>query len=110
MISQEVGQGLPFWLPNGATIRRTLEGYITDKESAFRLPARLYATFGFCRTLTRPQVTGIIIQKTCFQLWTWVTGEEFVLRPMNCPHHIHVYKNHVRSYRELPVRIAELRG
>ena len=46
--------------------------------------------------------------KICSQLWTWGDGEEFVLRPMNCPHHIQVFKHHVHSYRELPIRIAEI--
>ncbi|MFS1663198.1 threonine--tRNA ligase [Streptococcus sp. zg-JUN1979] len=107
MISQEVGQGLPFWLPNGATIRRTLERYITDKELAS----------GYEHVYT-PPLASVELYKTSghwehyqedmFPTMDMGDGEEFVLRPMNCPHHIQVYKNHVRSYRELPVRIAEL--
>ncbi|MBF0786779.1 MULTISPECIES: threonine--tRNA ligase [unclassified Streptococcus] len=107
MISQEVGQGLPFWLPNGATIRRTLERYITDKELAS----------GYQHVYT-PPLASVELYKTSghwehysedmFPPMDMGDGEEFVLRPMNCPHHIQVYKNHVRSYRELPVRIAEL--
>lgn len=107
MISQEVGQGLPFWLPNGATIRRTLERYITDKELAS----------GYQHVYT-PPLASVELYKTSghwehysedmFPTMDMGDGEEFVLRPMNCPHHIQVYKNHVRSYRELPVRIAEL--
>ncbi|MEG3227371.1 threonine--tRNA ligase [Streptococcus suis] len=107
MISQEVGQGLPFWLPNGATIRRTLERYITDKELAS----------GYQHVYT-PPLASVELYKTSghwehysedmFPTMDMGDSEEFVLRPMNCPHHIQVYKNHVRSYRELPVRIAEL--
>lgn len=107
MISQEVGQGLPFWLPNGATIRRTLERYITDKELAS----------GYQHVYT-PPLASVELYKTSghwehyqedmFPPMDMGDGEEFVLRPMNCPHHIQVYKNHVRSYRELPIRIAEL--
>ena len=107
MISQEVGQGLPFWLPNGATIRRVLERYITDKELAS----------GYQHVYT-PPLASVELYKTSghwehykedmFPTMDMGDGEEFVLRPMNCPHHIQVYKNHVRSYRELPVRIAEL--
>ncbi|HEM3615131.1 TPA: threonine--tRNA ligase [Streptococcus suis] len=107
MISQEVGQGLPFWLPNGATIRRTLERYITDKELAS----------GYQHVYT-PPLASVELYKTSghwehyhedmFPTMDMGDGEEFVLRPMNCPHHIQIYKNHVRSYRELPVRIAEL--
>ena len=107
MISQEVGQGLPFWLPNGATIRRTLERYITDKELAS----------GYQHVYT-PPLASVELYKTSghwehysedmFPTMDMGDGEEFVLRPMNCPHHIQVYKHNVRSYRELPVRIAEI--
>ncbi|MGP6366557.1 threonine--tRNA ligase [Streptococcus dysgalactiae] len=107
MISQEVGQGLPFWLPDGATIRRTLERYITDKELAS----------GYQHVYT-PPLASVELYKTSghwehyqedmFPVMDMGDGEEFVLRPMNCPHHIQVYKNHVHSYRELPIRIAEL--
>lgn len=107
MISQEVGQGLPFWLPNGATIRRELERYIVDKELAS----------GYEHVYT-PPLASVDLYKTSghwdhyqedmFPTMDMGDGEEFVLRPMNCPHHIQVYKHHVRSYRELPVRIAEI--
>ncbi|MGK0719230.1 threonine--tRNA ligase [Streptococcus uberis] len=107
MISQEVGQGLPFWLPDGATIRRTLERYITDKELAS----------GYQHVYT-PPLASVELYKTSghwehyqedmFPTMDMGDGEEFVLRPMNCPHHIQVYKNHVHSYRELPIRFAEL--
>ncbi|MBP2622915.1 threonine--tRNA ligase [Streptococcus oricebi] len=107
MISQEVGQGLPFWLPDGATIRRTIERYITDKELAS----------GYQHVYT-PPVASVELYKTSghwehyqedmFPPMDMGDGEQFVLRPMNCPHHIQVYKNHVHSYRELPIRIAEL--
>lgn len=107
MISQDVGQGLPFWLPDGATIRRTLERYITDKELAS----------GYQHVYT-PPLASVELYKTSghwehyqedmFPTMDMGDGEEFVLRPMNCPHHIQVYKNHVHSYRELPIRIAEL--
>lgn len=107
MISQEVGQGLPFWLPNGATIRRELERYIVDKELAS----------GYLHVYTPPMASVELYktsghwdhyQEDMFPVMDMGDGEEFVLRPMNCPHHIQVYKNNVRSYRELPVRIAEL--
>ncbi|MFC3931414.1 threonine--tRNA ligase [Streptococcus dentapri] len=107
MINPEVGQGLPFWLPNGATIRRTLERYITDKELAS----------GYQHVYT-PPMASVDFYKTSghwdhyredmFPTMDMGEGEEFVLRPMNCPHHIEVYKHHVHSYRELPIRIAEL--
>ena len=73
MISQEVGQGLPFWLPNGATIRRELERYIVDKELASGYQ-HVYTPPLLLLNSTRLLVTGIITKKTCSQLWTWVTG------------------------------------
>lgn len=107
MISQEVGQGLPFWLPNGATIRRELERYIVDKELAS----------GYQHVYT-PPLASVELYKTSghwdhyhedmFPVMDMGDGEEFVLRPMNCPHHIQVFKHHVHSYRELPIRIAEI--
>lgn len=107
MISQEVGQGLPFWLPDGATIRRIIERYITDKE----------VDSGYQHVYT-PPIASVDLYKTSghwdhyredmFPTMDMGDGESFVLRPMNCPHHIEVYKNHVHSYRELPIRIAEL--
>lgn len=107
MVNPEVGQGLPFWLPNGATIRRELERYIVDKEIAS----------GYQQVYT-PPMASVEFYKTSghwdhyredmFPTMDMGDGEEFVLRPMNCPHHIEVYKHHVHSYRELPIRIAEL--
>ena len=105
--SQEVGSGLPVWLPNGATIRRQVERYITDKELAN----------GYQHVYT-PVLSNLNLYKTSghwdhyredmFPIMDMGDGEEFVLRPMNCPHHIQVYKHHVHSYRELPIRIAEI--
>lgn len=107
MVNPAVGQGLPFWLPDGATIRRTVERYITDKEIAS----------GYQHVYT-PPLANVDLYKTSghwdhyredmFPPMDMGEGEHLVLRPMNCPHHIQVYKNHVHSYRELPIRIAEL--
>ncbi|PTQ86223.1 threonyl-tRNA synthetase [Trichococcus patagoniensis] len=107
MISPEVGSGLPFWLPKGATIRRTLERYITDKE----------ISLGYQHVYT-PIMANVELYKTSghwdhyhedmFPPMDMGDGEMLVLRPMNCPHHMMVYKNDIHSYRELPIRIAEL--
>ncbi len=107
MISQEVGQGLPFWLPNGATIRRVVERYIIDREVAA----------GYDHVYTPPVASSELYKISghwdhykddMFPVMDMGDGESFVLRPMNCPHHIQIYRNHVHSYRELPIRIAEL--
>lgn len=107
MVSQEVGSGLPFWLPKGATIRRTIERYITDKE----------INLGYQHVYT-PIMADVNLYKTSghwdhyhedmFPPMDMGDGEMLVLRPMNCPHHMMVYKNDIHSYRELPIRIAEL--
>ncbi|WP_414839936.1 threonine--tRNA ligase [Carnobacterium sp. TMP28] len=107
MISPEVGSGLPFWLPKGATIRRIVERYITDRE----------ISLGYQHVYT-PVLADVNLYKTSghwdhyhddmFPPMDMGEGEMLVLRPMNCPHHMMVYKNDVHSYRELPIRLAEL--
>ncbi|PRY83998.1 threonine--tRNA ligase [Alkalibacterium olivapovliticus] len=107
MLSPEVGSGLPFWLPKGATIRRTIERYITDKE----------ISLGYQHVYT-PIMANVDFYKKSghwdhyhedmFPPMDMGEGEMLVLRPMNCPHHMMVFKNDVRSYRDLPIRIAEL--
>ncbi|KSU87647.1 threonine--tRNA ligase [Bacillus sp. VT 712] len=104
--SQKVGQGLPLWLPKGATIRRVIERYIVDKEVAL----------GYQHVYT-PVLGSVELYKTSGHWDHYQDGmfpamemdnEDLVLRPMNCPHHMMVYKNDIHSYRELPIRIAEL--
>ncbi|UHA72344.1 threonine--tRNA ligase [Paenibacillus sp. 481] len=104
--SREVGQGLPIWLPNGATLRRTMERYIVDLEERL----------GYSHVYT-PVLANVELYKISGH-WEHYSedmfpkmemdNEELVLRPMNCPHHMMVYKSDLRSYRELPIRIAEL--
>jgi len=103
---EEVGQGLPLWLPRGAAVRRLLDRYITDLE----------ISLGYQHVHT-PDLASVELYKMSGH-WDHyrdnmyppmrVDDEELVLRPMNCPHHIMVYKHGQHSYRELPVRIAEL--
>lgn len=104
--SQKVGQGLPLWLPKGATIRRVIERYIVDKE----------VELGYDHVYT-PVMGSVELYKTSGHWDHYQDGmfppmemdnEQLVLRPMNCPHHMMVYKNSIHSYRQLPVRIAEL--
>lgn len=104
--SNLVGQGLPIWLPKGATLRRTLERYIVDIEERL----------GYQHVYT-PALGNVELYKTSGHLAHYqddmfpkmvMDNEELVLRPMNCPHHMMVYKSEMHSYRDLPIRIAEL--
>jgi threonyl-tRNA synthetase len=107
MLTKEAGAGLPFWLPKGATIRRTIERYITDVE----------LSLGYMHVYT-PIMANVDLYKTSghwdhyqdsmFPPMDMGDGEFLVLRPMNCPHHMLIFKNDVHSYKELPIRIAEL--
>ena len=100
-----VGSGMPMWLPNGAIIRKQLENYIYEKEQKM----------GYLHVYT-PCVGTVNLYKTSghwdhykenmFPMMK-VDEEEFVLRPMNCPHHMLIYGNKLHSYRDLPIRIGE---
>ncbi len=106
-VDPKVGAGLPYWMPKGATIRRTIERYIIDREVAD----------GYKHVYT-PVLMNLDAYKTSghwehyrddmFPPMDMGDGEMLELRPMNCPSHIQVYKHHIRSYRDLPLRIAEL--
>lgn len=101
-----VGSGLPMYLPHGATIRRVLERYIQDKE----------LKLGYSHVYT-PSLANVSLYKTSGH-WDHykddmfpvmkMGNEELVLRPMNCPHHMLIYKSKLRSYRDLPIKIGEL--
>lgn len=107
MISQEVGSGLPFWLPKGATIRRTIDRYIVDKEISLDYE-HVYTPIMADVELYKTSGHWAHYKEDMFPPMDMGDGEMLVLRPMNCPHHMMVYKNHIHSYRELPIRIAEL--
>lgn len=106
MFSELVGKGLPMWLPNGFVLRRTLSDYIMNKEMSL----------GYKHVLT-PSLASVDLYKTSGH-WDHYhedmfpsmnrEGEEYVLRPMNCPHHMMIYKNFMHSYKDLPLRIAEI--
>lgn len=106
MTHKLVGAGLPMYLPNGATIRRILERYIQDKE----------LSLGYSHVYT-PSLANVELYKTSGH-WDHykddmfpvmkMDEEEMVLRPMNCPHHMLIYKSELRSYRDLPIKIGEL--
>jgi threonyl-tRNA synthetase len=105
-VSDEVGAGLPLWLPKGATIRRLLEEYILDLERK-----------GGYEHVYTPDLAKVDLYERSGH-WAHyhdsmfppmdLENERMVLRPMNCPHHILIYESKMRSYRDLPVRLAEL--
>ena len=105
--SQEVGAGLPVWMPNGAAIRRTLERYIVDRELQNGYE-HVYTPIMSNLNLYKQSGHWDHYNEDMFPPMDMGDGEFLELRPMNCPSHIQVYKHHPRSYRELPLRIAEL--
>ena len=106
MFSELVGKGLPMWLPNGFILRKTLVDYITNKE----------LELGYKHVMT-PSLGNVELYKTSGH-WDHyqedmfpsmeLDDEAYVLRPMNCPHHMMIYKNFMHSYKDLPLRIAEV--
>ncbi|MFD1206928.1 threonine--tRNA ligase [Sporosarcina contaminans] len=104
--SQKVGQGLPLWLPKGATIRRIVERYIVDKEEKLGYQ-HVYTPVLGSKSLYETSGHWGHYQDGMFPVMS-MDNEDLVLRPMNCPHHMMIYKNGIHSYRNLPVRIAEL--
>lgn len=105
--SQEVGQGLPLWLPKGAMLRLKLEEFLRKVQNKF----------GYEQVIT-PHIGNVSLYKTSghyakygadsFQtIKTPAEGEEYMLKPMNCPHHCELYKFKPRSYKDLPIRMAE---
>ena len=106
MFADLVGRGLPMWLPNGFMLRRSLSDYIMDKE----------ISLGYKHVLT-PSLGNVDLYKTSGH-WDHykedmfpameLDDEAYVLRPMNCPHHMMMFKNSLHSYRDLPLRIAEV--
>lgn len=106
MFADIVGKGLPMWLPNGFTVRRLLSDYIMNKE----------LELGYEHVMT-PSLGNVKLYKKSGH-WAHykddmfpameLDDEAYVLRPMNCPHHMVMYKSTLHSYRDLPVRIAEI--
>ncbi|WP_163325069.1 threonine--tRNA ligase [Draconibacterium mangrovi] len=105
--SESVGQGLPLWLPKGAQLREQLENFLKKVQKKY----------GYEQVIT-PHIGDVKLYKTSghyqkygkdsFQpITTPAEGEEYLLKPMNCPHHCEIYKAWPRSYKDLPVRMAE---
>ena len=100
-----VGSGLPLWLPNGTVLRRTLEAFLRDEQKRR----------GYKEVIT-PHIATIDLYKMSGHYPYYkdsqfnpmeVDDEEYMLKPMNCPHHHRIYSNELRSYRDLPLRLAE---
>ena len=106
MTHELVGSGLPMYLPNGATIRRLLERYIQDKEIKMGYK-HVYTPSMANSELYKVSGHWDHYKEDMFPVMK-IGNEELVLRPMNCPHHMLIYKNKLHSYRDLPVRIGEL--
>ncbi|MYZ23987.1 threonine--tRNA ligase [Lactobacillus salivarius] len=106
-VDPKVGAGLPYWMPNGATIRRVIERYIIDKEVAWGFQ-HVYTPVLANLNLYKQSGHWDHYREDMFPPIDMGDGEMLELRPMNCPSHIQVYNHHKRSYRELPLRIAEL--
>lgn len=106
MNSQKVGQGLPMWLPKGATIRRIIERYIVDKEERLGYD-HVYTPVMGSVDLYKTSGHWDHYQEDMFPVMS-MDNEDLVLRPMNCPHHMMIFKHGIHSYRQMPVRIAEL--
>ena len=105
LIDAMVGPGLPLWLPNGTIIRRTLEEFLRSEQKKR----------GYQEVIT-PHIGNLQLYKTSGHYPYYkssqfdpigVEGEEYLLKPMNCPHHHRIYGSGLRSYRDLPVRLAE---
>ncbi|WP_323847848.1 MAG: threonine--tRNA ligase [Phytoplasma sp.] len=107
MLSSEVGVGLPFWLPKGATIRRIIERYIIDKEISYGYQ-HVYTPILANTKLYQQSGHLELYKENMFPIMEMPNEEKLVLRPMNCPHHMMIFKNNLRSYKELPLKIAEL--
>ncbi|MBN2612979.1 MAG: threonine--tRNA ligase [Bacteroidales bacterium] len=107
MFSGKVGQGLPMWLPKGAALRERLENFLkkVQKEYGYQMvitphigQKELYQTSGHWEKYGKDSFRPILTPQE---------GEEFLLKPMNCPHHCEIFKNKPRSYKDLPIRYAE---
>ncbi len=105
IIDQMVGSGLPMWLPNGATLRRTLESFLREEQ----------IKRGYQEVIT-PHIGSLDLYRTSGHYPYYqdsqynpiqVDDEEYMLKPMNCPHHHRIFSSERRSYRDLPLRLAE---
>src|SRR5258708_9774115 len=118
MVSPEVGPGLPLWLPKGVVLRETLESFLRQEQlRRGYMPVMtpeiglidMFKTSGHWYKYRDSMYTPMVVkaQAGLDANTGEPQGEVYVLRPMNCPHHIQIYKSELRSYRDLPLRLAE---
>ena len=105
-IQELAGPGLIFWHPKGGIIRKEMEDWMRD-EYLKRGYSLVYTPHVMRATCGRPADTKAITRRTCSRPWSWTT-RIIAMKPMNCPGHILIYKDSLKSYRDLPVRLGEL--
>jgi len=106
ILSEEVGPGLPLWLPKGATVRRILEDFIYD-EQVKRGYQHVYSPHIGKKQLWITSGHWDLYQDKMYSPMD-IDGVEYLVKPMNCPMHMMMYKSHTHSYKELPIRMAEI--
>jgi threonyl-tRNA synthetase len=116
VFSPEVGPGLPLWLPKGVMLRETLESFLRQEQlrrgyEPVMTPQigliDLYRTSGHWYKYREGMYPPMVVRPAPDSDAEAARGEVYILRPMNCPHHIQIYKSELRSYRDLPLRLAE---
>ncbi len=107
MFSQRVGQGLPMWLPRGTMLRERLEQFLKDVQRKYGYTQVITPHIGQKELYVTSGHYAKYGQDSFQPIHTPVEDEEFLLKPMNCPHHCEIYKNKPHSYKELPIRMAE---
>ncbi|MBN2520214.1 MAG: threonine--tRNA ligase [Bacteroidales bacterium] len=105
--SQKVGQGLPLWLPKGAQLRERLENFLKKVQVKYGYEPVITPHIGQKELYITSGHFAKYGQDSFKPIKTPIEGEEFLLKPMNCPHHCEIYKSKPRSYKDLPIRLAE---
>ncbi len=107
MFSQQVGMGLPLWLPKGAALRERLQNFLKKVQKKYGYELVMTPHIGHKDLYVTSGHYAKYGQDSFQPISTPQEGEEFLLKPMNCPHHCEIYKNKPRSYKDLPLRFAE---
>ena len=105
--SQAVGQGLPLWLPKGAALRERLENFLKKIQKKYEYQMVMTPHIGGKQLYVTSGHYAKYGEDSFKPIKTPAEGEEFLLKPMNCPHHCEIYKSSPKSYKDLPIRLAE---